>query len=139
MSIAPSSATGADDGVDARPVGQASIDQGARLVDAPPDPADDLVDHSPQVGLVREAGLDRVDLSGALDEDVVRPVDHDLGDVRVAQQRLERAVTEDLVRHLLRDAGPVCVGERRLLGVDRLLQRPGAPGWRARPLEDAGS
>ena len=88
-----------------------------------PDPTDDLVDDAAQVRLVAEPGVDRVELAGALDEDVVGAVDHDLGDLRVAQQRLERAVAEDLVGDLLGDAGAVGVRERRLLGVDGLLQR----------------
>ena len=112
-----------DDGVDAGAVREARIDQRARLVDAPADPTDDLVDDAAQVRLVGEPRVDRVDLARPLHEDVVRAVDHDLGDLRVTQQRLERAVAEDLVGDLLRDPGAVGVRERRLLGVDRLLER----------------
>ena len=51
--------------------------------------------------------VDGVDLAGALDVDRVGPVDHDLGDLAVAQQGLEGAVAEDLVGDLLGDPGPV--------------------------------
>ena len=43
-----------DDGVDARAVGQAGVDERARLVDAAADAADDLVDDAAQVRLVAE-------------------------------------------------------------------------------------
>ncbi len=53
-----------------------------------------------------------VDPAEPLDVDPVRAVDHDLGDVRVAQQRLERAVAEDLVAAAPRRSGPVGDGQR---------------------------
>ena len=43
----------------------------------------------------------------ALDVDLIVPVDHDLGDLGVAQVGLERAVAEDVVGDLLRDPRPV--------------------------------
>ncbi len=69
-----------------------------------------------------ERGVDGEDPAGALDVDLVRAVDHDLGDVGVAQERLERAVAEDLVGDLLGDPGAVRGAERRLLQLEHLLQ-----------------
>ena len=59
-----------DDRVDTRAVGQAGVHQRAGLVDAAADATHDLVDGAPQVGVGAEAGLDREELAGALDEDV---------------------------------------------------------------------
>ena len=60
---------------------------------------------------------------GPLDVDRVGAVDHDLGDVGVAQVGLERAVAEDVVGDLLGDAGAVGDGQRRLVLGEHLLQR----------------
>ena len=112
-----------DDGVDTAAVGQAGVHHRAGLVDAAADLADDLVDRAAQVRLVRELGVGLDQLAAALDVDAVEGVDHDFGQVGVAQQRLERAVAEDVVRDLLGDAGPVDRGHR-LVGVgQRGLQR----------------
>ena len=107
--------------VDAAAVGQAGVDHGAGLIDAPADTGDDAVDGPTQVLLVREPQVGLVQAATALDEDRVRAVDHDLGDLRVAQQRLQRTVAEDVVDDLLRDPRAV-TGRQRLLrlGQDRL-------------------
>ena len=52
----------------------------------------------------------------ALEPDVERAVDHDLGDVVVAQVGLERAVAEDVVGDLLGDPLPVGRGQRAVAG-----------------------
>src|SRR5439155_24709840 len=103
-------------GVDPASVGQPGVDHRARLVDAPADPRHDPVDHPAQVALVGERRVDGVALTEALHVDPVPRVHHDLGDVRVAQQRLDRAVAEDLVDDLLVRLDPVGGGERLLLG-----------------------
>ena len=69
-----------------------------------------------------EVRVDRVELAVALDVDRVGAVDHDLGDLAVAQQRLQRAVAEDLVGDLLGDPRPVGERQRRFLGVDHVLE-----------------
>ena len=91
--------------VDPAAVGQAGVDHRAALVDPAADPGHDLVDDAAQVLLVDEGRVDRHDPAEPLDVDPVRAVDHDLADVRVAQQRLERPVAEDLVADLGRDPG----------------------------------
>ena len=69
-----------------------------------------------------KAAVDRGDPARRARRRSGRAVDHDLGDLRVAQQRLEGTVTEDLVRDLLGDAGAVGEGERGLLGFQHRLQ-----------------
>ena len=51
----PADGEGVDHGVDTGAVGQAGVDHGRGLVDAPADLTDDLVDDAAQVGLVDEA------------------------------------------------------------------------------------
>ena len=64
-----------------------------------------------------------IDPPGALDVDRVEAVDHDLGDVGVAQVGLERSVAEDVVGDLLGDPRPVGDRERRVVLRQHLLQR----------------
>ena len=85
---------------------------------------DDLVDDAQQVLVVDELRRSViVDLAAALDVDVVRAVDHDLGDGVVAQERLERAVAEDVVGDLARDLGALLAGQRRLVEREGLRHR----------------
>ena len=69
-----------DDRVDAGAVGQAGIDHRARLVDAAADRGDDPVDDAHDVVVVLEDDVGELELAGALDVDLARAVDHDLGD-----------------------------------------------------------
>ena len=89
-----------DDRVDARAVGQARVDHGRRVVEAAADRPQDLVDDVQDVGVVAERRVGAVDDAAALEVDPVPGVDHDLGDRRVAQQRLERPEAEHLVGDL---------------------------------------
>ena len=97
-----------DDGVDARPVGQARVDQRRGFVDPAADGADDLLDDPQQVPLVLEARGDLFEQAEALDEDGLVAVDQDVVDRLVLEQRLERAEAEQLVEHVVR--------QRRALG-----------------------
>ena len=116
-----------DDGVDAAAVGQPGVDHRAGLVDAAAHLADDLVDGAPQVHLVGEVSLHGEQPSAPLHEDLVRAVDHDLADVRVAEERLDGAVAQDVVGDLLGDAGAVGDRERGVLGRQDVLQRQADP------------
>src|SRR5215204_1432925 len=69
-----------DDGVDAAAVAEASVDHRAGLVDAPADAPDDAVDDLPQVRIVAEADVDRLEAAAALDVDAVEAVDQDVAD-----------------------------------------------------------
>ena len=100
-----------DDRVDAAAVGEPRVDHRRRLVDAAADLGDDLVDDPAQVRVVVEAHVRLVQAALALDPDVVRAVDHDLGDAVVGQQPLERPVAEDVVGDL--GGEPLAVVARR--------------------------
>ena len=128
-----------DDGVDARAVGEARVDARARLVDAPPERRDDPVDDAQHVLVVQEHAVDALDLATALDVDVRRPVDHDLGHRLVVEERLDRPEALDLVGQLLDEsirssrvtAAPCCGSPgrrapRRAGGSRRAAHR----GWR---------
>ena len=111
VSTEPSSAIGGTHRVDPAAVGQAGVDHRARLVDPPADPGHDLVDDPAQVRPRRRTSRRPVRCGRTARRRCwSRPVDHDLGDVRVAQQRLDRPVAEDLVEDLRGDRGP---GRRR--------------------------
>ncbi len=56
---------------------------------------------------LRKTQSTRSILPRALDVDVVRPVDHDLGDGRVGEQRLQRAEAGHVVDHLVDEARPL--------------------------------
>ena len=112
-----------DDHVDARAVLQSGVDHRARLVDAPPDGADDPFDDLHQVLVVAEDDLGLFDPSFAFDVDQVGAIDQDVGNRRVPQQQLEGPETEELVEHLRGHVLPLEQAQR---------QR------RAFPIEDPG-
>ena len=90
-----------DDRVEPRAVGQAGVDHRRGLVDPPADPRDDPVDDLEQVLVVAEDDLRPLDPALLLDEDLLRAVDHDVGDLVVLEQQLERAEAEGLVEDLV--------------------------------------
>ena len=59
--------------------------------------------------------FDSSSLPVALDVDLARAVDHDLGDALVAQQRLERTEADDLVGDLLQHPDALGAGEGEAL------------------------
>ena len=89
-------------GVDTRAVRETGVDHRRRLVDPPADLADDLLDNALEVRLVDELGIRAAQKAGALDPHLVRPVDHYLGDVCLAEERVDRTVTEDVIGDLLK-------------------------------------
>ena len=111
-----------DDRVHSRSVGQAGVDVRRRVVHAPTDPRHDLVDRPPEILLALELGLRLVDLAPALDVDRERPVHHDLGDLRVADERFERPQAQDVVPDLLDDVGLLLDRERYLFLSEKLAQ-----------------
>ena len=116
-----------DDGVDTAAVGKAGVDHRAGLVDAAADAGHDLLDGAPKVGLVGELGLDRLQPTVLLQVDLVEAVDHDLGDVGVTQERLDRPVAEDVVADLLGDPGAVGVADRAVLAREHVGQHLADP------------
>ena len=113
-----------DDRVDAAAVGQARVDHRRRLVDAPADLRDDLVDDAHHVRVVDEADVGPLELAAALDVDPVGRVDHDLRDGVVAQQRLDRPVAEDVVGELADELAALLARERRAVERQLLGDRP---------------
>jgi hypothetical protein len=96
-----------DDRVDARAIGQARVHHRRGIVQPPADRPQDLVDDVQHVRIVAEGRVRPMDDAVALEVDAVPGVDHDLGDGRIAQQRLERAQPEHLVGDLRGQAQPV--------------------------------
>ena len=88
-----------DDHVDALAGRQARVDHRAGLVDAAVDLRDDAVDRLVQLRLVGEGDVRALEPALALEEDLVGAVDHDLGDRRVGEQRLEHPEADRLVDH----------------------------------------
>ena len=112
-----------NDRVDARAVGQAGVHHGRRLVDATADAAHDAVDDRHQVRVVAERALHARQLAATLDEDVLGAVDQDVGDGRVAEQRLDRAEAGDLPDDLLDDLLALRLAERRRLLAQEFADR----------------
>ena len=122
VSEEPSIASGGMTAFTRRPVGQPGVHHRARLVDASADAGDDLVDGPAQVGLGAEVRVDLDQPAAALQEDAVGTVDHDLGDVGVAQEDVDRAVAQDVVADVLDDLGPVDRAQRSLGAGEHVLE-----------------
>ncbi len=114
----PDQGQGLDDGVDARAIRKARVDAWARFVDAPAERGDDPLDDAQHVLVVEEQRVDPLDLALALDVDVVRAVDHDLGDGRVRQERFQRPEAGHVVDHLVDEAHALLAGDREAAVLD---------------------
>ena len=82
--------------------------------DAAADAGDDLLDHPSQLLLRAEARGRERQLAGALDEDHVGTVDHDVRDLAVGQKLLQWAETEQLVDEHLFERELFAAVERQL-------------------------
>src|SRR5207247_5512958 len=111
-----------DHGVHTRAVGQTRVDVRRRLVHAAADLPDDLVDRPAELLLVVELRTGPVELPGSLHVDRVPVVDHDLRDLRVTDERLQRAEAEDAVTDLPDDEQLLLRGEGSLLIVEELTE-----------------
>ena len=74
--------------------------------------------------LSRKTTSDLLDPPLLLDEDLLRAVDHDVADLVVLEQQLERAEAEGLVEDLVDQALALVAVEQRVLGVAELLDDP---------------
>src|SRR3990172_9360657 len=72
--------------------------------------------------VVLEDDVRQLELAGALDVDLARPVDHDFRDGLVTEQRLQRTKADDLVGDLLEHPDPLGPGEGEALLVDDLAE-----------------
>ena len=95
-----------NDRVDAGAVLQPGVDHRAGLVDAPSDHADDALDDPEQVRVVLEDDLRLFEAPFALDVHLIVPVDQDVRDVRILEQRFERPEAEDLVQNVGDERNP---------------------------------
>ena len=119
-----------DDDIDALASGEAGVHHGARFVHTAIDRGDDAIDELVELGLGGETGGDPLDPSGALDEDVFRAIDHDLGDGVVRHQRFEDAEADGVIDDPFDEPCPLPGGQ------DRPLQRqePGEYPFQPRSL-----
>ncbi|GBE23667.1 hypothetical protein BMS3Bbin01_03052 [bacterium BMS3Bbin01] len=90
-----------NDRVDTGTVGQPRVHERGRLVDPATDVSDDLVDDATQMHLVDEANVGLLELAVPFAEHLERAVHHDLGDLWVVQQRVDRTIAEDIVGDLV--------------------------------------
>ncbi len=118
---------GRDDRVEAASVREAGVDHRARLVDAPADGGHDAVDDLHEVAVVDELDVHALEPALLLDVDDLAPVDQDVGDLRVAEQGLERSETEDVVEDLFDEALALEPVERHRARLDLLGQRVPEP------------
>ena len=111
-----------NDRVHAAAVGEPGVDHRRGLVDSAADLADHLVDDPAQMRLVVEGVSRPGEPAVALQPDVVGPVDHDLADGVVGEQRLDRPVGENVRLDLVVETRPVVARQAGLLG-QALLDR----------------
>ncbi len=111
-----------DDGVDTGSVGQAGVTERRRLVDPAADLGHDLVDDATEVGFVHESDFIEDELAAPLDVDHLRAVAHDLGDIIVSEQLVDRAIAEDVIGDVLDELCLVGRRQRRPLHGDRPVQ-----------------
>ena len=90
-----------DRGIEARAVEHARIDHWLGLVHAPADRGDDLVDDAQQVRFVLERHVDAFELAAPLDEAVLVPIDQDVVDRRILEQRFKRSEADHLVHDVV--------------------------------------
>ena len=86
---------------------------------------DDAVDDVHHVLVVAEGDVHLLDLAGALDVDLVGAVDHDLGDRRVRQQRLDGPEAGDLVGNLVDEPQTLVPGQAEPVVPDVLIDEHG--------------
>ena len=98
------------------------VDHRRRLVDPAADLGHDLLDDPAEMSLVGEGGAGAGELAGPLHVDAIRPVHHDLGDVGVLEEPVDRAVAEDVVGDVLEELGPVRARQRDALPAEDDLQ-----------------
>src|SRR5690606_38950797 len=76
---------GRNDHVDARSIRQASVNHRAAFIDAAAKRRDDSLDNTQHIVVVPEPDWGQVQLSATFDNDLVRPIDQNLGDRVVGQ------------------------------------------------------
>ena len=93
-----------------------------------------------QVRLGLEAHTGGLDATAALDPDLAGPVDHDLVDLGVGEQRLQRPEAERALGDETRQLGAIVLGQDRRLAIDHrtdALEQVSPAGARVRIREEA--
>ena len=111
-----------DDRVDAGAVRKPGVDHGGRLVHAPAERGDDLIDDPHHVLLIVEGHVGELELAETLDEDLVVAVDHDLGNALVVEERLDRPEAGDLVEDVVQNPHVIDAGRLHAVLGQRLVQ-----------------
>ena len=118
---------GRDHDVDARAVLEPRVHHRRALVDAAADPADHAVDDLHQlVGGLEAVGGQR-EPARTLDPDLMRPVDHDLGDGGIGEHPLQGAEAQQLVMDPGDRLHPLREAERLPQLAGRLVDQLGEP------------
>jgi hypothetical protein len=86
-----------DDDVDARTIGQTRIAQRRRFIHPSADAADDPRTHAEHVSVVPERDVGELKLAFAFHVNLVRAVDHDVGNGLVAEQGFQRTEAQQIV------------------------------------------
>ena len=86
-----------DDDVDTRAIFETGIDERRGFIDAASERRQDTLDDVHEVCRIMEFHVGQFELAHALDEDLMRPVDHDFGDGIVLAQGFNRAEAQDFV------------------------------------------
>jgi len=110
-----------NDGVHTRAVRQTRIDHWRRLVHAAPHAGDDAVDDLQQMAVVAERSAHLLQQSAFFHKHVVLAVHQDVGDLGIAQQRLQRPEAEYLVQQVGLDLFLLVVVQRHALIGDDFL------------------
>ena len=103
-----------NDGVDPGAVLQSRVHHGHAFVDPSAQGADDTLDDPEERLLARKGAVGEIKLPADLDEDLVLPVDHDLRNLLVLDQILDRPQPQHLIEHLLVEVFPIHVVRDRI-------------------------
>src|SRR6185437_5481281 len=101
--------------VDARAVQQARVAERVRFIDAAANCGNDFIDDTEKVLLVLEAHRQRLEYAGPFDIDAFMPVDQDIVDRRIIEERLERTQTGHLVENFRDEIAEFLGIERKAL------------------------
>jgi hypothetical protein len=75
--------------MDPTSVGQPRVDKGHRIVESPTNGGCQPLSKPPHVAFARKSKFRQLEPGTAIDEDLIRTVDEDVGHPRLAQQRLQ--------------------------------------------------
>ena len=118
-----------DDDIDTGAILETGIDERRCLIDTAAERCEDTVHDMHEMVVIVELHLREFQLAHALDEDLIRPIDHDLADGLILMQGLDRSqaqhIVDDIIDHLpaviMRDGKRILLGKALDIPVDDLL------------------